>query len=437
MLKKKIYILQPTYRRMDGSKIKGWTMFNHSLFLPIFSAVIPKDWEKQTCLEYYNDIDYETDASVILISCMGYDIMYANEIAQNFKQLGKKIIFGAHWDEFSEKILTKVCDAVFYGFPSPENMAELLHDILIGKPEKTYNFGININYPFDYSVLKGMKFPFMQVQASIGCKHDCSYCCASQTYRRKYFLRRINYVISDLKTISKMSRFASLMDQNLYNNPKYTKMLCERIIQEKIKIIWGGQCTPDIGNDPELLGLLKRAGCRILFLGLESLQQDSLNQLNKKFPSEAYMSQIMAIRKSGIFVVGYFILGLDGDNVNSFDKLYRFAVKSGMKIPIINILIPVPGTKIFYDLKDSCRLLINDEKEFAEDNPLYSVPSNLPFYKPAQMTTDEIREGIRTLGKKLFALNHIIRRSLTTNPAYSYVLYKMNMDLRRKYYAMK
>ncbi len=436
-MKKKIYILQPTYRRMDGGKIKGWTMFNHSLYLPIFSAVIPDDWEKETCLEHYQEINYETDASVVLISCMGYDILYAGEISKKFKSRGKKIIFGAHWDEFSEKILGGVCDSVFYGIPSPNDMKNLLRDIADGREKDKYEFGVNINYPFDYSVLKGMKFPFMQVQSSIGCRHSCSYCCASQTYKSRYRLRKLEFLIDDLKAVSGMTKFVSFMDQNLLNNPVYTERLCRRMIEEKINLIWGGQCTPDISGNKELLALMKKAGCRILFLGLESLQQESLEQLNKKYQASEYLKSIREIQKAGIFVAGYFMLGMDGDSAESFDKLYRFARESHLKIPVVNILIPVPGTKIFKDLKDNGRLLIKTEEEFAEDNPVYSVPSNLPFFTPSNLSCTELRNGIRLLGRRLFNIRNIIRRSVTYNPAYSYVIFRMNMDLRKKYYAMK
>lgn len=41
---------------MDSSKVKGWSLFNHSILLPIFSSVIPADFQKETCLEYYTEI---------------------------------------------------------------------------------------------------------------------------------------------------------------------------------------------------------------------------------------------------------------------------------------------------------------------------------------------------------------------------------------------
>jgi radical SAM superfamily enzyme YgiQ (UPF0313 family) len=206
-MKKKILLIQPTYRKMDDTKVKGWSLFNHSLFLPVFSAVIPKDWAKEICLEYYQEINFNSDASVILISCMGYDILYAKEIAEKFKLKGKIVIFGAHWDTFSENILQQVCDSVFYGYPDHKGMEDILNDALDLKLQKYYKFDIDINFPFDYSVLKGFDFPIMQVQASIGCKNKCSYCCAAQVYNSKYRLRKIDYIIQDLKNVRKITKY--------------------------------------------------------------------------------------------------------------------------------------------------------------------------------------------------------------------------------------
>ncbi|HVO73838.1 MAG TPA: hypothetical protein VMT35_07430, partial [Ignavibacteriaceae bacterium] len=112
-MKKKIFILQPTYRLMDGKLIKELPLFNYSYNLPIISATIPEDWQKETCLEYTEEIDFDTEASVIIITSPGYDVARSVEISELFKQKGKVVIFGAHMDKFSDKVLRNVCDAVF------------------------------------------------------------------------------------------------------------------------------------------------------------------------------------------------------------------------------------------------------------------------------------------------------------------------------------
>ncbi|MGB5529523.1 MAG: hypothetical protein WBQ32_06095, partial [Ignavibacteriaceae bacterium] len=128
-MKKKIYIIQPTYRLMDGTLIKELPLFNYSYNLPIISATVPAEWEKDTCLEYIEDINYDSDAHVVIITSPGYDLSHSVEIAENFKLKNKVVIFGAHMDEFSDKILRNICDAVFYGYPNPDKMREMLNDV--------------------------------------------------------------------------------------------------------------------------------------------------------------------------------------------------------------------------------------------------------------------------------------------------------------------
>ena len=343
-MKKKVYIIQPTYRRMDGSLVKSWSLFNHSLNLPILSGTIPDDWQKETCLEYHEDINFQTDASVIIISCMGYDIMHAVEIAGKYKERGKTVIFGAHVDDFSDRILSKVCDTVFYGIPSPNEMARLLEDVSSGKYTWQYRFSFNNNFPFDYSVLKGKGMPIIQVQASVGCKNKCNYCCASpQSISGMYKLRKIDYVIKDLKAVNKITKYVSFIDPNIYNNRLYTKLLCKRIIGEKIKLIWGAQSTVDIGDDTEVLSLMRKSGCKILFLGLESLEQENLKFLNKPYDKTKYLEQVKKIKKVGIHVAGYFMFGLDFDTEESTFSIRRFVKDSRIAVPIVNVLMPGSG----------------------------------------------------------------------------------------------
>src|SRR5512134_184354 len=104
-MKKKIYIIQPTYRLMDGKLIKELPLFNYSYNLPIISATIPEDWQKETCLEYTEEVDFDTDASVIILTSPGYDVARSVEIIEQFKQKNKIVVFGAHMDKFSDKIL--------------------------------------------------------------------------------------------------------------------------------------------------------------------------------------------------------------------------------------------------------------------------------------------------------------------------------------------
>ena len=94
-MKKKIYIVQPSYRDRNGSLIKaGKNLFTNSLAVPALSAALPADWEKETCLEYFEAINLETDAPVVGITCLGYDLFRGRELAVEFRKRKKIVLFG-------------------------------------------------------------------------------------------------------------------------------------------------------------------------------------------------------------------------------------------------------------------------------------------------------------------------------------------------------
>ena len=188
---------------MDGTLVKKFPLFNYSYNLPILSGSIPLEWQKQTCLEYIEDVDYSSDSSIIIISSMGYDISRAIEISKEFKKRGKTVIFGGHMDDLSDTLLKGICDSVFYGYPNPANMKELIFDFENGGIKNEYHFDNNINFPFDYSVLNSRKMSFIPMISSLGCRHKCSYCCYPPIYDGHYHLRKLEYVIDDLKEAAK------------------------------------------------------------------------------------------------------------------------------------------------------------------------------------------------------------------------------------------
>ena len=298
-MKKKIYLVQPTYSNRDGQLFKCKSLYIYSLALPALSAAIPFDWEKDFCLECFEDVNYKTDASVIGISSMGYDLFHGYEIAQKFKKHGKIVLFGGPQIHFSHHRIDSICDSVIYGHPGPKDMARILGDIEARRLASKYHCGKEINFPFDYSVFDNKRILFMPVLTSIGCRNCCEFCCTAALYNGHYRLRRIEHVLADLQVICRRTRNAVFVDSNIYNNREYLLRLCSRIVKENIRFRWGAQCSIDIGEDSEALHLLKQAGCRILFVGLETINQSNLDGFNKHYCVERYPELIRRIKKSG------------------------------------------------------------------------------------------------------------------------------------------
>ena len=105
-MKKKVYLVQPSYRKMDRSVVKGSSMIiNCTLNVPMLMPTIPKDWEISTCLENFTEIDYNSDASVVFLSTTSSDIVHAYHVARKFKELNKKVFFGGHSDSMSIEVM--------------------------------------------------------------------------------------------------------------------------------------------------------------------------------------------------------------------------------------------------------------------------------------------------------------------------------------------
>lgn len=422
---------------MDGKKVKGWTQFNHSFNVPLLSGAVPDDWEKVTCIEYFEDIDFDTDADVVILISTGYDIFYTREIADEFRNRGKRVIFGSHLDQFSEKLLIKASDSVFHGSPGKSEMSLMLEDALNGRLKKCYEFGMDLNYPFDYSSFVGIKMPYIQVIMGMGCKNNCDYCCTAGVYNGKYRMRKLEIVMKDLASASRLNKYIAFTDSNIYNNIHYLRRICNEIIKSNLNIRWGGQATIDIGYDDETLNALHDAGCRLLFIGFESLSGRNMESLSKKFNPESYEYLIMKIQSHGIKVAGYFMFGLDDDNTETFDNTWEFIKKTNITFPLLNILLPIPGTAIYDRLKNENRLSFPNEKEFDNSQPLYSVPCHKCYFIPKNLSKDELGKRYLELYRKVSRFPGMIKRSLSSSPSETLRFFVMNLGLRKEYAKMK
>lgn len=434
---KKVYIIQPTFHKMDGKLVKGFSLGSCPLELPQMGGAIPNDWEKIFTNEYFDDIDYNTDASVIFITSPSNDILHAKEIIEKFRAKGKKVIFGAHEDGFSEDILGGVANAFYRGIPDKKDVKLMLHEAQMDRLKPVYDFGHNFDYPYDYSVYEGKKVKFIHIQGSTGCLFKCEYCRhPSSSNGGFYKLRDIDCIIEDMKSVRKITKNMGFKDPNFFNKKSHLIALCNRIIKEKLDVNWGAQMPCYVGNDKEVLKLMRKAGCRVIYIGFETMNQKNLDSVNKPFKVEDFVPMVRNIQRAGIRVVGYFMFGFDYDTEKSFDDVFDFVKKSKIAYPLLNILTPVPGTPVFERMKQENRLDLPNAKAFEELKPLYSIPCNQAYFEPKLMSRKELEYQFMKLSERLSSYKEIIRRSFTKFDLLSLVFFKMNLEFRKDHKRM-
>ena len=172
-------------------------------------------------------------------------------------------------------------------------------------------------------------------------------------------------VISDFKQIKQ--RLIWLIDDNLLrfsgDDRRWLFDFLSRVREHKLNKIFFAQSSIKIGEYPDLLRLANKAGLKIILIGLESVEEQSLKSFNKTLNvsmlrKNKYFELINTIRKSGIGVLGSFILESDTDSIGTFKATYDFIIKSRIDIPQLMKPTPLPGTK-FYDKIVSENRIIN------------------------------------------------------------------------------
>ena len=431
-MKKKIYYIQPTYRDQRGQLLKGKRLYVLSLALPALSGATPPDWEKQFCYEYFDDVDLGSDASVIGISSMGYEIFRGIELAEEFRKRGKTVIFGGFQPHISHAFVAPHCDSVVHGNPGPDDMARILNDALAHTLQPQYMCTPDLGYRFDYSPIDSTKIFFMPVLLGVGCRNTCDYCCIGTLYKGHYYLRKLPTVLDELAELRRRTRRIAFVDTNIYNNRDYLRRVCRAMIDRGFQFIWGAQSTVDIGDDPETLALMKKAGCRVLFIGMEAIEQMNLDAVHKPYAVSSYERKIRTIHDAGIRIAGFFMYGLDGDTTSTAAQMSRFIIRHRIALPMVNVLVPTPGTPLYERLKRDDRVLMKDEQEFLTNNPTYNSSFNLCFYKPRNMTPAEVEEGFVELLERLSGYWQVLRRSVSTDIALSLFLLYMNYLFRKE-----
>ena len=124
---------------------------------------------------------------------------------------------------------------------------------------------------------------------------------------------------------------------------------------------WISQCSIEIADDTELLIFAKKAGCRGLFIGVETISEANLAAMEKGFNDpHDYLPRIKTIRKRGIGVQAGIIVGMDSDDVTVFERTLHFLQKARIDALQLAILTPQPGTPLREEFEKAGRIIDND-----------------------------------------------------------------------------
>lgn len=383
-------------------------MFGKMSFTPrlapmILAALTPKEHVFTYLDEDIEEIDYEEiDADLVAITAMTIQAERAYRIADKFRSIGIPVIMGGIHASSCPQEVTQHVDAVCIG--EAENYwIELLEDVKNGSLKKFYSGKeycevTEIPIP-KIDIVNHELYSAFPLQATRGCPNSCEFCCIKLSSGNKYRKKPIEQVVAEIKEFEKYNngpfkKRYYFNDDNLYVDRAYTLDLFNKIAP--LNIQWMGMGSIDIVQDEEVLTAIARSGCRIFYIGFESISEESLKEAKKNNSVEKYSEVAERLIKHGIIPGGFFVFGFDNDDEGIFHRTTDFTIQNHIIFPFFNILTPYPGTPLYERLKD--KLIDYNWNHYS---------SLKCVYQPGKLTPAQLEAGIYEASYKVAKLEII------------------------------
>ncbi|MGZ9223019.1 MAG: B12-binding domain-containing radical SAM protein [Anaerolineales bacterium] len=208
------------------------------------------------------------------------------------------------------------------------------------------------------------RYATMAIQYSRGCPFDCEFCNITALLGHRPRVKTAEQIISELEGLYRLGWRGNLffVDDNLIGNKKHLKSeLLPALIrwrQGKIGLSCSTEVSINLADDDELMKLMYEAGFDTVFIGVETPDEESLTECNKKQNQHRdLIEDIKRIQRQGMQVQGGFILGFDSDTPSIFQRQIDFIQKSGIVTAMVGLLQAPIGTRLYERLQKEGRLL--------------------------------------------------------------------------------
>ncbi len=228
------------------------------------------------------------------------------------------------------------------------------------------------------------------IQASRGCFYHCTFCSQDQIFK-KFRYRQVDKVINEIEYFYQrfgVSRFV-FIDANFPFSKEYGLKFCDEFIRRGLhkKIKWLTETRVDL-VDLELLKRMKEAGLHLIMYGFEVGNQGILDSIQKKTTLGHARRAMELTKKTGIYTLGLFILGMPGETRQTCEETIRFAKELDCDVAKFNIAVPLPGSKFFEDYKE--KIKNKDPETFTSWYDWVPFSGKL-LYVPEGMTDYELK----------------------------------------------
>jgi len=183
---------------------------------------------------------------------------------------------------------------------------------------------------------------------SRGCPSKCTFCANVVTGRRvrtaspQYFVDELEMLVNEQGI-----RHFHIVDDCFTADMGKVGQICDLIIAKQLPVTWFCFGRVDTLRDEQVARKMKKAGCVYILLGVESGNQRILDIMKKGTTLDMIEECCAVLRKVGIHYFNSFIIGNEGDTMDTVEETIDFSKRLRSVMAGFNILIPFPGTAIF------------------------------------------------------------------------------------------
>jgi len=245
---------------------------------------------------------------------------------------------------------------------------------------------------------------------SRGCVFNCGFCETRKLWGnicRAFSPQRVIGEIQDL-TIKYGTKGIYFINDNFTLRKKETIELCNQIIQKKLDLEWGCDTRVDL-VDQELLEVMRKAGCKTIWFGVESGSQKILQRIGRNTTLEQIEDAFRLCRKNDIQVACSFMLGLPDETIKDMEVSLKFAKKLDPDWCQFNIFIAYPDSKLYQEMLETKNYTRLDEFLLSVKTDEYDYDSLVKIQKrffrefhrsPKQIMKRVRREGVLNFAKR-------------------------------------